>query len=128
MFHRRSVSFLTLCNWKVSTKYCATCCVYLSGRTEKDPVSARLSSCLSSTFPPSVQGYNRTLHNRLMQCLLFSGFVCGCLSATDHYSPTTPQKKTTVLTSLESIGIKVEVRPTWHCYLGARESHSLLQT
>lgn len=104
------------------------CTLEWEDRERKDSISAKISSCLSSTFLHSSQGHHRTLHNCLMQGLLFSDFVCGCWSTTESLLTHNSNEETTALASFDTVSIKGEGRPTWHSHLRARENHLLLQT
>lgn len=114
---------------KLAKVLCNLLCTFeWEDRERKDSISAKISSCLSSTFLHSSQGHHRTLQNCLMRALLFSDLSVGAEVPLSHCSPTAPRKKTTALASLDTVGIQGEGRPTGHSHLRARASHLLLQT
>lgn len=106
---------------KLAEVLCNLLCTFeWEDRERKDSISAKISSCLSSTFLHSSQGHHRTLHNCLMEGLLFSDFVCGCWSTTESLLTHNSKEETTALASLDTVGIKGEGRPTGHSHLRAR--------
>lgn len=107
--------FSELPNFYVTAKLAKVLCNLLctlewGDRERKDSISAKISSCLSSTFLHSSQGHHRTLHNCLMQGLLFSDLSVGAEVPLSHCSPTVPRKKNL---------------PFWYCrHQRWRETHT----